>query len=138
MLFRSARQLLRGPFGAPARPAPFWWLTAAAIGRTLNQFSLPAMLAGTAALSGRGPVWLWLGLSLVKPQIGIVFVAWSVCRGRWRDVAAAFAVPLALTLVYARVAGVPPVDCPRPISRSWWSSRRIWSDAPRCCGTCIA
>lgn len=107
-----ARHLQRGPFGRPTGSAPFWLLMAAAAGRTLNQFSLPAMLAGTVALSGGALAWLWLGLALVKPQVGIVFVAWCACRGRWREVAAAAAVVMALTLLYAWVAGVPPFAVP--------------------------
>ncbi len=78
-------------------------LTAAACFRTLNQFSLLSYALALYGASARSPVGggMLLGLSLIKPQIGGVVVAWEVLRGRWRAPLAALAVPCVLTAAYA-------------------------------------
>jgi hypothetical protein len=88
-------------------------LFAAGAGRTLNQFSIAAMACGVAAIFGparwRGVA---LGLSLVKPQVGIIFLLVALARREWRTVVIATGVVVALTMVYASAAGTDLVDLP--------------------------
>lgn len=86
-------------------------LVAAGAMRTLNQFSLVAMALALAGQSGRGPMApFWLGLSLMKPQVGGVFWLGAVWRGQWRLALGALIVPLVLTILYATHVGVTPVS----------------------------
>lgn len=92
---------------APERGAIFFLVLAAGAMRTLNQFSLVSLalaLAGTSSSSPLSP--LWLGLSLMKPQIGLVFWLQALWQRQWRVAAAAIAVPLLLTGVFAAGAQV--------------------------------
>lgn len=100
-------------WSADRAPAERWlvWclLVAAGAGRTLNQFSLFAFAAATASAGGS---WvrtgLWLGLSLVKPQIGGVFVLLAALDGQWRRLAVAGVVPVALLGLYSLHAHATP------------------------------
>lgn len=92
------------------RPMIFLLLMAAGAMRTLNQFSLLSLalaLAGTGTPGGLGP--LWLGLSLVKPQIGGVFWLLALWQRQWRLSARALMVPIVLTAVYMAHARVGPI-----------------------------
>lgn len=91
-----------------ARPrAVMFLLIAAGALRTLNQFSLMALALALAGTCGDGPLRpLWLGLSLMKPQIGGVFLLQAAWRRQWKLVAAASLVPLVLLVVYSARAHV--------------------------------
>lgn len=96
---------------AGAHRTLFFLLIAAGAMRTLNQFSLVSLalaLAGTATTAVLGP--LWLGLALMKPQIGAVFWLLTVWQREWQRAALALIVPALLLLVYALRAHVGMVD----------------------------
>ena len=104
---------------APTRGEVFFLLIAAGALRTLNQFSLVSLafaVAGATSVSRLSP--LWLGLSLMKPQIGAVFWLHALWRRQWRLAAAACAVPLALAGVYAARAHVPVLSLPAAYAQS--------------------
>lgn len=102
-----------------SRGAIFFLLIAAGTIRTLNQFSLVSValaVAGTTAVSPLSP--LWLGLSLMKPQIGLVFWLHALWQRQWRLALLSAVVPLLLTVVYAAQAHVPVLDVPAAYAQS--------------------
>lgn len=103
-----------------ARPqAVMFLLIAAGAVRTLNQFSLMALALAVAGTTGTGPLRpLWLGLSLMKPQIGAVFVLHALWRRQWKLVATASLVPLVLLAVYAARAHVSVFAVPLAYAQS--------------------
>ena len=89
------------------RALVFLLLVAAGAMRTLNQFSLLSLALGLAGIGTRGALGpVWLGLALIKPQIGGVFWLLSLWQRQWRRSLAALAVPAVLTLAYAMHAHV--------------------------------
>ncbi len=71
--------------------------------RTLGQFSLLSFALALAGATTRSPAagGLWLGLALMKPQVGgVIWLAHAGLRD-WRRVAIAAAVPVTLTLACA-------------------------------------
>lgn len=104
------------------RAVVFWLLVAAGAMRTLNQFTLLSLALGLAGIGTRGALGpIWLGLALIKPQIGGVFLLLSLWQRQWRRSLAALAVPSALTVAYAMYAHVSPLavigDYARVIAR---------------------
>ena len=94
-------------------------LMAAGALRTLNQFSLMALAFAVAGTAGAGPLRpLWLGLSLMKPQVGAVFVLHALWQRQWKLVAAASVVPLVLLGVYASRAHVSVFAVPSAYAQS--------------------
>jgi hypothetical protein len=86
-------------------------LLAASCFRVLSQFSI---LSFTLAFVGaRHPSaligGLWLGLSLMKPQVGGVLLLAHLMMGDWRRVVTAACVPVVLTLVASAMVGVAPM-----------------------------
>ncbi len=86
-------------------------LLAASCFRVLSQFSI---LSFTLAFVGaRHPSallgGLWLGLSLMKPQVGGVLLLAHMVMGDWRRVSTALAVPVVLTVVASAMTGTAPV-----------------------------
>ena len=79
--------------------------------RTLNQFSLLSLGLALAGATARSPVMggLWLGLALMKPQVGGVIWIAHLCLRDWRRVTIAAAVPVVLTLVCAWGLGQTPL-----------------------------
>ena len=105
-----ARTKHRSAFGSSAVELAAL-LAAAGAMRTLNQFSLVALAFAVAGITTRGPLGpVWLGLSLMKPQIGGVLWLGALWKGQWRLAGAALVVPFALALVYSAHAGVGPTD----------------------------
>src|SRR5262245_33941247 len=82
--------------------------------RALLQFSLLSVTFGLAAMvfAVRRPLWsgTFLGLALMKPQIGAPFLLWSICARRFRVALTAAAVCIAGLLVYAVRAEVGPLQ----------------------------
>jgi len=70
-----------------------------------GQFALLAVACGLAAvwLARRGSQWsgVFLGAALIKPHLGIAFLAWAVVAARWRSICGAAATLLAATLVFS-------------------------------------
>lgn len=103
---------LAGDLDEPA-PARVWLallLLSTACVRTLNQFSVLAFalaLAGGRADLKVGPSRtsagraVWLGLSLMKPQIGGIVLVWTFLTRDWRRGVIALCVPAMLTVVFA-------------------------------------
>lgn len=79
--------------------------------RTLGQFSLLSFALALAGAATRSPVagGLWLGLALMKPQVGGVIWLAHACLRDWRRVAVAAAVPIILTLGCAWGLGQSPL-----------------------------
>lgn len=79
--------------------------------RTLSQFSLLSLGLALVGATARSPVvgGLWLGLALMKPQVGGVIWIAHLCLRDWRRVTIAAAVPVALTLVCAWGLGQTPL-----------------------------
>jgi hypothetical protein len=101
------------------RPDLYFLLIAAGTIRTLNQFSLVTLalaIAGTTSSGRLSP--LWLGLSLMKPQIGGVFWLNAMWKRQWRLAAIACAVPLVLMAVFAARAHVSILSLPREYAQS--------------------
>ena len=93
-------------------------LAAAATGRTLNQFSLLAFMAGVLSLRGGAiPTGLWLGVACVKPQVGAVFMQLAAMDRQLRRAITACAVPVALTIVYAAHARIALSELPAAFLR---------------------
>lgn len=78
---------------------------------TLSQFSLLSFALALAGATTRSPVagGLWLGLALMKPQVGGVIWLAHVCLRDRRRVAMAAAVPVILTIVCAWGLGQSPL-----------------------------
>ncbi len=103
---------------ARSQTVMFLLLAAGAL-RTLNQFSLMALALAVAGTTGAGPLRpLWLGLSLMKPQIGAVFVLQALWRRQWKLAATAGLVPLVLLGVYAARAHVSVLAVPFAYAQS--------------------
>lgn len=86
----------------------FFLVLAAGAMRTLNQFSLVLVAFALAGSASSGVMrGLWLGLSLAKPQIGLVFWLQAVWRRQWRLAAEAALVPLVCTIAFSVVAHMP-------------------------------
>ncbi len=97
----------------------FFLLIAAGTVRTLNQFSLVTLafaVAGTTSVGRLSP--LWLGLSLMKPQVGAVFWLHALWQRQWKLAAAACAVPLVLAGVFAMHAHVSILSLPQSYAQS--------------------
>ncbi|MCC7186847.1 MAG: DUF2029 domain-containing protein [Acidobacteria bacterium] len=78
--------------------------------RVLNQFSLLSMACAWKGVRHQS-AWvggLWLGLALMKPQVGGVFWVAHLLLGDWRRVGVAACVPLVLTVFTAGLVGQPP------------------------------
>lgn len=104
---------------APSRATVFMLLIAAGAVRTLNQFSLVSLalaVAGTTIVTPLSP--LWLGLSLMKPQIGAVFWLHALWQRQWKLALTAGVVPLLLTAVYAGRVHVSLLDLPAAYAQS--------------------
>lgn len=87
---------------AASRQTMFFLLMAAGAMRTLNQFSLISVTLAVCATTRVTPLSpLWLGLALMKPQIGGVFWALAVWQRQWRLAMLSLIVPCVLLLVYA-------------------------------------
>lgn len=97
----------------------FFLLIAAGAMRTLNQFSLVALALAVAGTTGATPTSaLWLGLSLMKPQIGAVFWLHALWRREWRLASLALAVPALLMVIYAARVHVPLLGVPGAYAQS--------------------
>lgn len=80
--------------------------------RVLNQFSLISMALAWAGVRQRSP-WIGgvlLGVSLMKPQVGGVFLVAHLLMGDWRRVSIAMAVPVGMTAVVTWMLGLSPVE----------------------------
>jgi hypothetical protein len=91
----------------------FFLVIAAGTMRSLNQFSLVTLalaVAGTTRSTTTSP--LWLGLALMKPQIGLVFWLHAVWRRQWQLACLSAVVPLVLTVAYAARVHVPVLSVP--------------------------
>jgi hypothetical protein len=90
----------------PAHKRLWWWLPAllcVVSFRTLGQFSLLSFALALAGVRTRSD-WMggvWLGLALMKPQVGGVLWIAHLCLRDWRRVSVAAMVPVGLTLVCA-------------------------------------
>jgi hypothetical protein len=80
--------------------------------RVLSQFSLLSFSLALVGAFHRSPIvgGLWMGLGLMKPQVGGVVVLAHLLMGDWRRVAIALVVPLALTLLAGIHTGVDPLQ----------------------------
>jgi hypothetical protein len=82
--------------------------------KTLLQFSLLTLVFGLAAvvLAEKRPAWsgVCLGLSLMKPQIALPFLLWTVFRRRWASVAIAILVIAAGTGLFCLRASANPLN----------------------------
>lgn len=90
-----------------SRRLVFYLLIAAGAMRTLNQFTLVSLafaVVGTTAVTRFSPVWL--GLSLIKPQIGGVFWLHAVWTRQWKLAISSLVAPGVLLGVYASRAHV--------------------------------
>ena len=80
--------------------------------RTLTQFTLVALTCSMAAMavSSRRPIasGAWLGLALMKPQVAVPVLLWSVFTRRWSTVATSLAVVGGLTAVFCLRSGAHP------------------------------
>jgi hypothetical protein len=80
--------------------------------RTLLQFSLLSATLGLAGLvlADRRPIWsgVCLGLSLMKPQIGLPFVLWALFARRLKPLLTAATIAVAGSLIYCLRAWVSP------------------------------
>ena len=80
--------------------------------RTLTQFTLIALTCSMAAMTvaARRPAagGMWLGLAMMKPQVAVPVVLWSVFTRRWAVVFTSFAVAAALIGVFCIRSGAPP------------------------------
>jgi hypothetical protein len=91
----------------PPRRAAGLFLSWAAVryGLGNGQFALLAVACGLAAvwLARRGSRWsgLFLGAALIKPHVGIAFLAWAIAAGKWRAISGAVAAIGAGTLVFS-------------------------------------
>lgn len=104
---------------APSLGTVFFLVIAAGTVRTLNQFSLVALalaVAGTSSRTSLSP--LWLGLALMKPQIGLVFWLHAMWQRQWKLASLAAAVPVVLTCVYAARVHVPVLMVPAAYAQS--------------------
>jgi Glycosyltransferase family 87 len=75
-----------------------------------GQFALLAAACGLAAvwLARRGSGWsgVLLGAALIKPHVGVAFLAWAVAAAKWRSICGALATVGAATVVFsARLDG---------------------------------
>jgi len=105
--------------------------------RTLSQFTLTALMFSMAALWGLTPVQyggqtssapsranralyggqtpadmmsgVWLGLALIKPQVALPVLLWTLFTRRWRAVVIALCVAMALTGTFCLRAGSNPL-----------------------------
>ena len=70
-----------------------------------GQFALVAIACGLAAvwLARCGSNWsgLFLSLALIKPHLGIAFLAWAIVARKWRVIGVAAAAIAAATFVFA-------------------------------------
>jgi hypothetical protein len=98
----------------PAQRRLWWWLPVllcVVSFRTLGQFSLLSFALALAGARARSD-WMggvWLGLALMKPQVGGVMWIAHVCLRDWRRVSVAVFVPIVLTLVCAWGLSQSPV-----------------------------
>ena len=80
--------------------------------RTLLQFSLLALTLGLAAtvVANRRPIvaGVLLGLSLIKPQIAIPFVLWTIFERRWRQISVAIGTVSAGYALFSVWTGASP------------------------------
>lgn len=97
-------------------PSALGWLAAllcsVACFRVLGQFSILSFALALIGVSTASPVrgGLWLGLALMKPQVGgVMWIAHAALRD-WRRVSVALAVPVGLTLIAAGLLQQHPVD----------------------------
>lgn len=106
-----ARVLTRDVPALDTRPWLVPALLCVASVRTLSQFSLLSFALALAGATTRSPVagGFWLGLALMKPQVGGVIWLAHVCLRDWRRVAMAAAVPVILTMVCAWGLGQSPL-----------------------------
>ena len=82
--------------------------------KTLLQFSLLTLVFGLAAvvLAEKRPAWsgVCLGLSLMKPQIALPFLLWTVFRRRWTSAAIAILVIGTGTALFCLRASANPLN----------------------------
>ena len=82
--------------------------------KTLLQFSLLTLVFGLAAvvLAEKRPAWsgVCLGLSLMKPQIALPFLLWTVFRRRWTSAVIAILVVAAGTALFCLRASANPLN----------------------------
>jgi hypothetical protein len=81
------------------------------VGLGLGQFTLVALTCGLGAVVSRGRVTrgVLLGLSMIKPQVGIAFLLWAMLEGAWTSVVIS-ALPIVLgTIVFAARLGQGPL-----------------------------
>ena len=82
--------------------------------KTLLQFSLLTLVFGLAAvvLAEKRPAWsgVCLGLSLMKPQIALPFLLWTIFRRQWTSAAIAFLVIAAGTALFCLRASTNPLS----------------------------
>jgi glycosyl transferase family 87 len=81
------------------------------VGLGLGQFTLVALTCGLGAVVSRERVTrgVLLGLSMIKPQVGIAFLLWAMLEGAWDSVVIS-ALPIVLgTLVFAARLGQSPL-----------------------------
>jgi hypothetical protein len=90
--------------------------------KTLLQFSLVTLTLGLAAcvLAGRRPVvsGVFLGLSLMKPQMAAPFVLWSLFTRRWKVVGVSVGTIALGTGLFCLRAGVDPLDMAAAYART--------------------
>ncbi|HEX7796624.1 MAG TPA: glycosyltransferase family 87 protein [Vicinamibacterales bacterium] len=81
------------------------------VGLGLGQFTLVALACGLGAVVSRERVTrgVLLGLSMIKPQIGVAFLLWAMLEGAWASVVIS-ALPIVLgTIVFAARLGQSPL-----------------------------
>lgn len=82
--------------------------------RTLTQFTLIALTCSMAAMviSARSPIaaGAWLGIAMVKPQVAIPVLLWSVFTRRWAMVVSAVGVVGGLVAVFCLRANAHVLD----------------------------
>jgi len=81
--------------------------------RTLTQFTLVALVCSMAAMvaANRRPIagGAWLGVAMMKPQVAVPVLLWSVFTRRWSVVLTSLAVVIALIGVYCLRADAHPL-----------------------------
>lgn len=87
-------------------------LLAGSMFRVLSQFSLLSFALGWAGVRDASPLrgGLWLGLALMKPQVGGALWLAHLLMGDWRRVGVAALVPVAITGGVSVWLGMSPAD----------------------------
>jgi len=81
------------------------------VGLGLGQFTLVALACGLGAVASRERITrgVLLGLSMIKPQIGVAFLLWAMLEGAWASVVIS-ALPIVVgTIVFAARLGQGPL-----------------------------